>query len=103
VRVGLPQGVQLIALVARQEIEEQRGLIESPRPCCRCSERVFALGENIAEQLLGARAVEKNVLVGRALIGVARRNGDALDPQAIGLVEKKQRRASGPRRRIRCN
>src|SRR5262249_23491317 len=55
----------LIFLVAGQEVQEQAGTHEIP---------LLPLGEreDVAEQLLGLGAVEKVLLVGRALVGIAR-------------------------------
>src|SRR4029079_4478770 len=63
----------VIGLVAGQEVEEQAGLAERPFLAA-----VAAL-EDVAEQLLGGLPVEEVLLVGRTLIGVARRYGDAVD------------------------
>ena len=38
--------------------------------------------------MLGLGAVEEVLLIGRALIGVARRHGDALDAEALHVVKK---------------
>src|SRR6202158_457802 len=56
-----------VILIARQEIQEQAGMQEIP---------LLALAErkHVAEQFLGLGAVEEVLLVGRALIGVARRH-----------------------------
>src|SRR5579883_493398 len=71
----------MIGLIAGEKIQEQRGLVEGPFLAA-------ALGENVAKQLLGARAVEEMLLVRRALISVAWRDGDALDAEPFRLVEK---------------
>ena len=72
----------MILLVAGEEIEEQAGLAEATT-WCRCSR-----AEDVAEQLLGLAPVEEMRLVGRALIGVARRDGDAVDADRHDLVEE---------------
>ena len=47
-----------------------------------------AAREDVAEQLLGLGAVEEVLLVGRALVGVAGRDGDAVDADDLHLVEE---------------
>src|SRR5476651_1120841 len=71
-------GGAMIGLVAGEKIEKQRRLIEAPGLAALALGGV-ALGEDVAKELLGAGAVEEVLLVGRALIGVAGRDGDALD------------------------
>src|SRR5579862_913715 len=66
----------LVSLVAREEVEEQRGLGELPVLAA------IAARKDVAEQLLGAVAVEEAVLVRRALIGIAGRDGDAVQPRS---------------------
>src|SRR6201988_3456992 len=63
-------GRALVFLVAGEEVEEQAGMHEVP---------LLALAErkDVAEQLLGLGAVEEVFLVGRTLIGVARRHRNA--------------------------
>ena len=72
----------MIGLVAGEEVEEQARLVERPFLAA------VAAPEDVAEQLLGRRAVEEMLLVGRALIGIARRNGDAVDAERGDLVEE---------------
>src|SRR5712691_12611686 len=55
-----PRGA-MVGLVARQKIEEQGGLVERPAR----SVAVRLAFEDLAEQLLGAPAAEKMLLVGR--------------------------------------
>ena len=74
-------GRALIGLVAGEEVEEQRGLEERPA-------LVLAERQDVAEQLLRRLPVEEVLLIGCALVGVARRNGDALDAQSLHLVEE---------------
>src|SRR6185312_2881684 len=57
-------GRAVVALVAGEEVEEQRGLAERPVLAA-----VAAL-EDAAEQLLGLAPIEEMRLVGRALIGI---------------------------------
>src|SRR4029077_12189607 len=56
----------VIGLIAGEEIEEE----------ARLEDRPFAVAlrqfEHIAEQLLGSRAVQEMLLVGRALVSIAR-------------------------------
>ena len=70
-------------LVAREEVEEQVGLVE--RPFLFGS---FPTRENAAEQRLRGGAIEEMLLVRRPLIGVARRNRNAVDPHAHHIVKK---------------
>src|SRR5271170_321592 len=72
----------MVRLISRQEIKEQGRLIEGPLL------PVAPASKNFAEQLFGAGAVEEVFLVRSALIGVARRNGDAFDAEPFRLVEK---------------
>src|SRR6476469_10238104 len=55
----------VVTLVAGQEVEEQAGLAERPLFAAP------AAAEDVAEQVLGAVAVEEVLLVGRALVDVA--------------------------------
>src|SRR5215211_6333266 len=64
-------GRAAIGLVAGEKIEKQAGLVEGPAAL------PVAL-EDLAEQLLGAPAVQEMLLVGGPLIGIARRHGDAI-------------------------
>src|SRR5258707_11442787 len=50
----------MVFLVARQEVEEERGLAERPVAA-------LAAPENVAEQLLGLQPAEEMLLVGSAL------------------------------------
>src|SRR5581483_5591338 len=77
-----PRGAA-VALVAGEEIEEQAGLVERPAPL-----RVAA--EDVAEQFLGAPPVEEMLLVGGALVGIARRHGDAVDAELADRVEERR-------------
>ena len=65
----------MIGLIAGEEIQEQARLEEGP---FASSPRA---AEDVAEQLLGLRAVEEMLLVRRALIGVAGRHRDAVDAE----------------------
>src|SRR3954454_22489471 len=47
----------------------------------------LAARENVAEQLLGLAPIEEVVLVGRALVGIARRDRDA-DAELLGEIEE---------------
>ena len=73
----------LILLIAGEEIEEQGRLVELPVACAS------AAPEDLAEQLLGVAAVEKMLLVGRPLIGIARaRSMMPSTPSSVGEVEE---------------
>ncbi len=68
----MDQGVQLVGLVAGQEVHEQRELVKSQfLPPRRAS-------STISEELLGLGRLQEVFLVRRALVGVARRDGDAV-------------------------
>ena len=67
----------MIGLIAGKEIEEQRGLAERP------ALTALAARENPAEEILGLLAIEEVLLVRRALIGIARRHRDAIEPSAF--------------------
>ena len=69
-RVAPGRAVEL--LVAGQEVEEHRGLVELPLLLAAAG---LLAREDAAEQFLGPLAVEEMLLVGRALIGIA--GGDA--------------------------
>ncbi len=72
----------LVGLIAGKEVEKQRGLIERP------SLAAAAAFENLAEELLRARPVEEVLLIGGALVGIARRDRDALDAHFLHLIEE---------------
>src|SRR5690348_4441058 len=57
----------VVLLVAREEVEEQARLAERPRAAATPAP------EHVAKQLLGARAREEMLLVGRTLVRIARR------------------------------
>ena len=76
-------GRAFIGLVAGQEIQEQAGLGERPILAA------IAAREDLAEHVLGAFAVEEVLLVGRALIGIAGRDGDAVHAHRHHLVEER--------------
>src|SRR6185503_16369693 len=75
-------GRAVIALIAREEVQEHAGLAERPLLVLRP-----AL-EHVAEQILGLAAIEEVLLVRRALVSVARRNGDTVNAQLHNGVEK---------------
>ena len=75
-------GRAFIGLVAGQEVHEQVGLGELPFLAA------IAAAENVAEQLAGALAIEEVLLIGRALIGIAGRHRDAVQPHRHHLVEE---------------
>ncbi len=77
----------MVSLVAGEEIEEQPGLVESPFAAA------VAAPENRSEQLLGGGAIEKMLLVGGALIGVARRDGNAVDAERVTVSKNAATRA----------
>src|SRR6201996_1956264 len=60
-----------VGLIARKEIEEQRGLRELPVLAA------IAARKDIAEQALGALAVEEAFLIRSALVGITGRDRDA--------------------------
>src|SRR5690348_7447624 len=71
----------VIGLVAGEEVEEQARLAERPFGA--------VLGaEDAAEQFLGLAPIEKVRLVGRALVGIARRHRDAVEPGFHHRVEE---------------
>src|SRR3974390_711964 len=84
----------VIGLITGEEIEEKVGLAERPLLAA------VSAFEDVAEDLLRRLPVEKVLLVGRALVGVARRHGDAVNahfhhaieelghPLWIGIVEQ---------------
>src|SRR5262249_49811339 len=80
----------LIGLVAREEIQEQRGLIEAPAQAVVSFRRAFnpAALEDLAEQTLARVAAQEDILARRVLIAVTRRDGDALDAQCHRLIEE---------------
>src|SRR6185437_9014233 len=72
----------MVALIAGEEVEEQRGLAERPFL------RAVAALEDAAEKLLGLAPIEEMRLIGGALIGIARRHGDAIDAARHDIVEE---------------
>ena len=73
----------MISLITGQEVEKQGRLVEGPFAT------PIPAGEGLRpEQLLGGGAVEEMLLVGRALIGVAGRHGDAVDAEPGHRIEK---------------
>src|SRR5690606_34203015 len=73
----------LIALVAGEKIEEQARLIEVP-----LARALLAALEDLAEELLRLSPTEEHVLPRRVVVAVARRDHDALDPEAHRIVEE---------------
>src|SRR5437868_3151516 len=71
----------VIGLIAGQEIEKQARLVERPPAA------VLPL-EDFAEALLRAAAAEEMRLIGSPLIGVTRRDGDAINPHLGHRVEE---------------
>src|SRR5437588_11225071 len=71
----------MVFLVAGEEIEKERGLAELPFVA-------LAAAEDVAEELLGLAPAEEMRLVGGALIGVAGRDGDAVEPHRHDVVEE---------------
>src|SRR5689334_18298436 len=78
-----PRGA-LVSLVAGEEVEEEARLAERPRP------PALPALEHVAEKLLRRGAVEEVLLVRRTLVGVTRRNGDAVDAERFDLVEERR-------------
>src|SRR6185437_14317294 len=74
-------GRAVIVLIPGEEIEEQAGLRERPYD-------TVLRAEDAAEQLLGLAPVEEMRLIGRALIGIAGRDGDAVETQLHHRVEE---------------
>src|ERR1700728_2175185 len=77
-------GRALIGLVSREEIQEQRRMIELPRARFMRT----ALFEDIAEQLFAGTAAEEYALIRRVLIAESRRNSNAFDTERHRLVEE---------------
>src|SRR5262245_57943877 len=73
-----------VGLVPGKEVQEHDGLAERPAP------PALAASQDAAEQLLGLGAIEEVLLVGRALVGVTRRNGDAVQAQRLHVVEERR-------------
>src|SRR6185312_11699953 len=71
----------VIVLVAGEEIEKERRLAERPF-------MATAAAEDVAEELLGLAPVEEMRLIGGALIGIARRHGNAVDAARHHIVEE---------------
>src|SRR6185312_2997198 len=76
-------GRALVGLVARQEIEEERGLVERP-----ARTPLAATPENLAEELFARAASEEDVLSRRVLIAVAGGDRDPLDAERLCHVEE---------------
>ena len=72
----------LIGLIAREKIEEQCRLENRP------SFAAAAALEDIAEQLFGFGAIQKVLLIGRALISITGRYRDAVDAHGFDIVEE---------------
>src|ERR1700733_1849669 len=62
-----------IGLVAGQEIQEQRGVIEGPGALAVA---LFLAFEDLAEQALAGAAAQEHILARRMLVTEARRHGD---------------------------
>src|SRR5262249_6155896 len=76
----IPPGRAMIGLVAGEEVEEQTRLVERP---------FLALAsEDVPEKLPRSRAIEEMLLIWCALIGVARRNRDAIDAERHNTIEE---------------
>src|SRR5690606_40961169 len=75
-----PRRTQVL-LVAGEEIEVERRLVEQPLA-------PLAAAEHVAEQVLGLLPVQEMILRRRPLVGVARRDGDALDTKPRHEVEE---------------
>ena len=73
----------LVGAVAGEEVHEERRVGEVPGLA------VAAALEHVAKEGLGLGAVEKVLLVGRALVGVAGRDGDAVETDRLHLVEER--------------
>src|SRR6185437_16657683 len=78
----VPPGCAPVVPVSGEEIEKQARLAERPRA------RAATAAENVAEELLGAGSRKKMRLVGRSLVRVSRRYGDAIDAERTHAVEK---------------
>ena len=72
----------LVGLVAGEEVQEVDRLAERPGLAAA------AAGQDAAEQFLGLVAIEEVLLVGRALVGIARRNGDSVQAERLHVVEE---------------
>ena len=83
---GIAPGRALEVLLAHQELQEQRRLVELPR--------LGLVGQHVAEELSGPLASQKMLLVGRLGVAVARRYHHPLHTQLHHLVEE----ASHPKR-----
>src|SRR6516225_948226 len=75
-----------VGLVACQKIEEQARLEERPGLAAPTE------AEDAPKQLLGRASIEEVLLVRRALVGVARRHGDAVGAKRLHVIEE----ARGP-------
>src|SRR5262249_61449293 len=85
-------GRALISLVARQEVEEQRGMVEAPAHPRATFRGAFAPPalEDLAEQPLARTAAQEHVLARRVVIAVARRDCDPFDTERHCLVEERR-------------
>ena len=72
----------MIGLIAGEEIEVEARLEDRPFAA------ILGFGEDIAEQLLGPRAVQEMLLVRRALVSIAGRDGDAVGAKLGDGVEE---------------
>src|SRR6185312_8457602 len=70
----------VVLLIAGEKVEEEAGVDELPA-------LALAAREHLAEELLGLATVEKVRLIGRALIGISRRDRDT-DAELFGKIEE---------------
>src|SRR5690606_37221567 len=75
-------GRAAVLLIAGKEIEKEARLVQAPAPTA------IAMPEDRAEQPLCGGTGQKMLLVGRALIGVSRRHGDAVYAECGHVVEE---------------
>src|SRR6185437_8711018 len=78
----------LIGLIARQEIQEQPGVIERPARARAAQPRTPPALEYLAEQALAGAAPEEDILPRRVVVAVAGRDGDAFDTERHRLIEE---------------
>src|SRR5450755_3974929 len=71
-----------VLLIAGQKIQKKPRLAERP------GAGAATAAEDVAEQLLGARAAQEMLLVRRTLVRVSGRHRDAVDAEPRDLVEK---------------
>ena len=85
---GVAPGGALIVLIAGQKIEKQARLVEHP---ALFTFTLTPQPEDVAEQLFGGLALQKNILLRRMFIGESRRHIDAFHPQPHDEIKKFRR------------